>query len=58
MKLRCRFGRLRKRAELPVRWFGLGGERIEKECGEVRNVVEVSGGRRRGETTEERERKK
>ena len=30
MKLKCRFGRLRKRAELPVRWFGLGGERLER----------------------------
>jgi len=39
MKLKCRFGRLRERAELPVRLFGLGGERVEKECGEVKNVV-------------------
>lgn len=39
MKLECRFGWLRKLAELPVRWFSLGGERVEKECGEVKNVV-------------------
>jgi len=38
-------------AELPVRLFGLGEERVENECGVVKNVVRRREDERRTTTT-------